>query len=128
MASNIHSQLCPAQGWFSTLSTVLDSVIFQRNVLAQQRKAEIEDLVAMINIDPLRPGETANNVDEPELETEMPLPPQDLPSLTSLGDPFFGDWNLYEAISGDQIMGLASALDVGSLGSWDGGNGEDLWS
>lgn len=128
MASNIHPQLCPAQGWFSTLSAVLDSMILQRNVLAQQRKAEIEDLVAMISIDPLRPGGTSNNVYEPELETQMPLPPQDLPSLTSLGDPFFGTWNLDEAISGDQIMELASALDVGSLGSWDGGNGKDLWS
>lgn len=125
MASNVHPRLSFTQEWVGTLIRVLDFFEIQGNILAKQRKSEIQDLVGTLSNDQPRSG---NDIDAAPLDAaNSPALTQTLdpPSFLGPADPFFGNWVLDEALSGDQIMYLATALDTGSLGSLES---ENTWN
>ncbi len=126
MASNVHPKLSFTQDWFGPLMEVLDFITGQGNVLAKQRKLELEDLISTLDSHHDQPEDVTNGPSTGAVASTAPTPGLDPPSFASLGDPFFDDWNLVDPLSGGQIMELATALDVGSLDGFDIGVPDDF--
>lgn len=128
MASKVHPKLSFTREWFDALIEVLDFIALHGNVLATQRKAEIEDLVNMLSDKGGQQREPTGAT--PAMTMTSPAQAQtfDPPSFPSLGDPFFDNWHLHEALSGGQIMELVTALDVGNMSSFDMGSADMQWS
>jgi hypothetical protein len=126
MASNVHPKLSFAQDWFEPLIEVLDFISMHGNILAKQRKLEIEDLISVLSNNQTQPEGDMNELSMEALNSPALTLSFDPPSFPSLGDPFFADWNLEDPLSGGQIMELASALNVGSLGSFDFGSAREF--
>ena len=126
MASNVHSKLSFTQDWFGPLIEVLDFIAIHGNILAKQRKSELEDLVSLLSNHQSRPEEAVSATPMNALVSIAPTPIFDPPRVPNLGDPFFAEWNLDDPLSGGQIMELATALDVGSLDSFDMDAGDDF--
>ena len=128
MASNVHPKLSFTQDWFGPLMEVLDFIATQGNVLAKQRKSEIEDLISMLDSHQDQPEDDANIPIISAVASTAPTPGVDSSSFSSLGDHFIYEWNLVDHISCGQIMELATALDVGSLDSFDMGGADEFCS
>lgn len=112
MASSIHSKLLPQHDWLVDLGRVFDCISLKGNILAGMCKSEVEELTqALSGIDP-RLFASA--------EQPATTPLFDQMSTSTLGDPFFEDWNTTNGLSGAEILDLAEALEVGGL--------EDIWS
>ncbi|KIV89326.1 hypothetical protein, variant [Exophiala mesophila] len=128
MASKVHPKLSFTREWFGALIEVLDFIALHGNVLATQRKAEIEDLVNMLNDEEVQQRDATSTTAALTMTSPAQAQTFDPPSFPSLGDPFFDNWHLHEALSGGQIMELVTALDVGNMGNFDMGNTDMQWS
>lgn len=94
---------------------ILNHLAVGGNVLAIQRKAEVDELVQMLD----GPGHLQQRQQASRAEVVLADPPStaasmsENTSLPSLGDPFFDEWIADDGLSGTQIMNLADAIQPG---------------